>query len=123
MTTKNKEHNFRSKFEESLASQLSKEKIEYEYESEKYSYVLVSNYTPDFILPNGIRIEAKGVLKPADRRKMKAIKEQHPELDIRFVFQNAKNKLNKNSKTTYGMWADKAGFLWSHKRIPDKWLK
>ena len=46
-------------------------------------------------------MEAKGFFKPSDRRKMLAVKEQNPELDIRFIFQR-NNTLSKNSKTTYG---------------------
>jgi len=53
---------------------------------------------------------------------MKAVKKQWPKMDIRFVFQNANNKLNKRSKTTYAQWADKHGFPWAHKRIPEEWL-
>ena len=45
-------------------------------------------------------IEAKGFFKPSDRRKMLAVKEAHPHLDIRFVFMRD-NTLSKNSKTTY----------------------
>ena len=40
---------------------------------------------------------------------MLAVKEQNPELDIRFVFQR-NNTLSKNSKTTYGAWCEKHGF-------------
>lgn len=115
---------FRSLFEFDLARQLKKAKVKFKYEETKISYVLEKTYTVDFdILPNGIHIEAKGVLTPADRTKMRAVKEQHPDLDIRFVFQNSKNKLSKNSKTTYAQWADRHGFPWAHKRIPKEWLK
>lgn len=80
-------------------------------------------YTPDFVLPNGIIIEAKGLFEREDRQKHLLIKEQYPNLDIRFVFQNPKLKLYKGSKTTYGDWADKNGFLWSTRQIPDNWLR
>ena len=57
------------------------------------------------------------------RRKMLAVKAQHPELDIRFVFQR-NNTLSKQSKTTYGAWADKHGFKWCiFPDIPTSWLK
>lgn len=80
------------------------------------------HYTPDFILPNGIIIETKGYFLPADRTKHLLIKEQHPQLDIRFVFQNAKTKLSKSSKTTYAAWCEKRGFLFAVKWIPPEWL-
>lgn len=112
---------FRSKFEKTIAK-LSDKKIK--YESVKIPYVLEHNYTPDFTLPNGILIEAKGYLRPSDRKKMIAVKKQHPELDIRFLFQRAENTINKISKTTYSKWAEKNGFRWaSGSHIPDEWLK
>ena len=55
-------------------------------------------------------------------KKHLLIKQQKPDLDIRFVFQNPNAKLTKKSKTTYSMWADKNGFKWSNKDIPDGWI-
>jgi hypothetical protein len=53
---------------------------------------------------------------------MRLIKEQYPKLDIRFLFSNHKAKINKRSKTTYGMWCEKYGFLYATKHIPKEWL-
>jgi hypothetical protein len=50
------------------------------------------------------------------------IKEQHPDLDIRLLFQNAYNKIRKGSKTTYAMWCEKKGILYAHKQVPKSWL-
>jgi len=114
---------FRSKFEATIAKDLNKKKVKYSYEGEKLEYVLIKQYLTDFILlDNGIIIEAKGVLTSADRQKMKAVKEQHPEADIRFLFQRASNKLNKKSKTTYSMWAEKHGFPWAEGKVPKEWI-
>ena len=99
---------FRSGLEERLSNYLDKENVPYLYEVNKYEYTLTSSYTPDFFLPNGVIIEAKGFLKPPDSRKMIAVKKQHPELDIRFVFMSD-NTLTRNSKTTYPDWATKKG--------------
>lgn len=119
----NKQHKFRSKFEKRFANYLEDNGITYEYENLKIPYQRkVSTYTPDFELPNGIIIEVKGLFKPEDRSKHLLIKEQHPELDIRFLFQNSNNKLNKKSSTSYADWCDKHGFKWAHKFIPDSWL-
>ena len=113
---------YRSGLEERLSKYLDKHAIPYLYEVEKYDYVTESKYTPDFFLPNGVIIEAKGFFKPSDRRKMLAVKKAHPELDIRFVFQR-NNTLSKSSKTTYGAWAEKHGFLWCiYPDIPEDWL-
>ena len=54
--------------------------------------------------------------------KHKCVRKQHPELDIRFVFSNAKSKLYKGSKSNYSDWCNKNKFLWSHRIIPIEWL-
>lgn len=113
---------YRSGLEERFGKFLDINSIPYEYEVEKFAYVTESKYTPDFFLENGVIIEAKGFFKPSDRRKMVAVKKQHPELDIRFVFQR-NNTLSKKSKSTYGSWADKHGFPWCiFPNIPPDWL-
>lgn len=116
---------FRSKFEVSVAKSLADRGIKFEYESEKIVFVpKPRTYTPDFYLPhNDIYIEAKGHLDKGDRVKMVLVKEQNPHLDIRFVFLNARNKIYKGSKTTYGDWATRHGFEWAEKSIPEEWLK
>lgn len=88
----------------------------------KIPYVEKHNYIPDFKLPNGILIEAKGYFPREDRVKMAAVKASNPDLDIRFVFQNASRKLDKNAKSTYGEWADKYGFPWANKHLPVEWM-
>lgn len=114
---------FRSGLEEKVSDLLSSLGVKYEYESTKVPYVLQCNYTPDFLLPNGVYLETKGELTQEDRRKMKAVKEAHPDLDIRFVFQSPFNKIYKGSKTTYAQWCEKHGFKWAHfHSIPIEWL-
>jgi len=114
---------FRSGLEQQVADLLSSLKVKYEYESTKVPYILQCNYTPDFLLPNGIYLEVKGRLTSEDRRKMLSVKKSNPELDIRFVFQAPFNKLYKGSKTTYAKWAEKHDFLWcAYHSIPIEWL-
>jgi hypothetical protein len=79
-------------------------------------------YTPDFELSNGVIIEGKGLFTTADRQKMVIIKATYPELDIRLLFSNAKAKISKGSKTTYADWADKNGFPWAHREVPQLWI-
>jgi hypothetical protein len=100
----------------------------YEISMFEFEVAETRKYTPDWTLiiqPGGhhIYIEYKGVLDIATRKKMKLVKKQHPHLDIRFVFQVASNKINKGSKTTYGMWADTWGFPWADNVLPKEWLK
>lgn len=80
------------------------------------------HYTPDFILTNGVVIETKGLFQTEDKQKHLFVKGQHPDLEIRFVFSNAQARMSKVSGVTYAMWADKHGFLWAHRVIPDDWL-
>ena len=120
-----KHYVFRSRFEEQLAKQLEAKQIDYRYEQDMIRYtkpLTPSRYTPDFVLPNGIIIEAKGLFLASDRKKHLLVKEQYPHLDIRFVFQRANNRLSKQSKTTYADWADKNGFIWADSSIPNSWL-
>lgn len=117
---------YRSGLEESVSKDLEALSVPFEYEKYKIKYKIPEKehtYTPDFKLPNNIFIETKGVFTPEDRQKHLLIKEQHPEIDIRFVFQNPGTKLNKRSKTTYADWCKKHGFQYAAKTIPRIWLK
>jgi hypothetical protein len=115
---------YRSRLEEKLARWFELNGYQFEYETLHLNYTVSAVYTPDFILPNGVILEAKGYFKPEDRRKMLAVKKQHPELDIRLVFQAPHNTLTKTSKTTYAKWAEKHGFLWAPSYdIPLEWFE
>jgi len=114
---------FRSGLEEQIADLLVNLDIKYEYEPTKIAYEIQHNYSPDFLLPNGIYLEAKGYWDSADRRKIKNVIEQHPELDIRMVFQDPYKKISKKSRTTYAKWCDKHDIKWSsYSNIPLDWL-
>lgn len=113
---------YRSKFELSVANNLEQRNITFGYESMLIRYVLECRYTPDFILPNGIIIETKGRLLQKDARKHRAIKKQHPELDIRFVFTDI-NKRVENSKFTNYQWCQKYGFEYAERVIPQEWIE
>ncbi len=117
-------YGYRSGLEDRISKQLKALSVPVKYEEMKIEYQIneTRKYTPDFELPNGIIIESKGRFVVADRKKHLLIKKQHPTLDIRFVFSNSKAKINKGSKTTYGMWCDKHGFLYADKLIPEEWI-
>ncbi len=114
--------NYRSGFEATLAHQLKRGGVSFQYESIKLEYTKTATYTPDFILPNGIIIEAKGVWTVEDRTKHLLVKAQHPHLDIRLVFMNAFNKIRKGSNTTYAAWCEKKNIQYANKTIPKSWL-
>jgi len=116
---------YRSGLEEDIDNSLKAVGIDGQYEQNKIAYTKPAThhkYTPDFRLPNGIFVETKGRFVTADRKKHLLIKEQHPDLDIRFLFQNANNRISKKSKTTYADWCNKYGFLYAEKEIPKEWL-
>ena len=114
---------YKSNLERRLGRQLQLQKVSFTYESQLIPYVLETHYLPDFCLASGIIIEAKGYLRPEDRRKHLSVQRQNPTLDIRFVFDNAHKKLNKKSSMTYAGWCERHGFLWAHKSIPQEWIK
>lgn len=111
----------RSGFERTLATQLKSTGTAFEYESLPIKYTLEGTYWPDFILSNGIIIEAKGLLDKDSKRKMLAVKAQHPELDVRFVFMVANKKIP-GGKQTHAQWATRHGFKWADGVIPEEWL-
>tara|TARA_R110000772_G_scaffold184459_4_gene295480 strand:+ start:5421 stop:5822 length:402 start_codon:yes stop_codon:yes gene_type:complete len=130
----------RSKLEERVDAQLKQQGIEYEYEPKdgKLAYRVPASdhkYLPDFVITtrSGKRIilEPKGIWDLADRRKHLLLRQQLPENDIRFVFQNAKQKIRKGSKTTYASICEGLGrppfkgVTWQYSDkgiIPQEWL-
>lgn len=114
---------FRSKFEETIYGAARRARRSIKHEPFFIPYVMRGSYLPDFVLPNGIIVEAKGYLDAAACRKMKAVKASNPDLDIRFVFQNANGKRNKRAKLKNWEWAEKHGFPWSEGTIPLSWFK
>ena len=115
---------FRSGLEQDNAKHLERNKVAYEYEKQKIKYVAKARtYTPDFVLANGVIVETKGRFIPSDRTKHLLIKEQYPDLDIRFVFSNSNQRLSKTSNQTYGGWCERHGFLYADGLIPVEWMK
>ena len=118
-------HGYRSGLEETVAAAIAAAGFHAEYEAVQLAYVKPlrpSFYKPDFILPNGIIIETKGRFTTEDRQKHKWLKDQHPKLDLRFVFSRSTTRLSKQSKTTYAAWCEKYGFFYADKLIPKPWM-
>jgi hypothetical protein len=118
---------FRSGLEDVVAEQLRAEGIPFDYESVRIPFVPSAKprrYTPDFpLMHNGIVVETKGRFLTEDRQKHKLIKEQHPDIDIRFVFSNSRQRISKQSQTTYALWCQSHGFKFADVRIPVAWLR
>jgi len=118
---------FRSKFEYIVNKQLMDAGIRFDYEGSNNTIyyvrpVEVRRYVSDFLLENGIIVEAKGFFDAQDRKKHMLIKEQYPQLDIRILFMNSNTKLSKRSRTSYGEWCDKVGITYADKVVPDSWI-
>lgn len=135
---KHNEWAYRSGLEDSVAEQLTASRTKFSYEEDKIEYTVPSKihkYTPDFKIETKsgkeIYVETKGIWDASDRYKHLLIRQQHPELDIRFVFQNSKGKIRKGSKTTYAdvcnglARAPFKGVVWQYadKHIPLTWLE
>jgi len=117
-----KRHGYRSGLEERIGNQLDSLKVKWEFEPDKIPYIgKPHTYTPDFKI-GSIYIETKGRFLAKDRAKHLLVREQHPELDIRFVFTNPNQKLYKGAKTTYADWCIKHEFNYSRSRIPESWI-
>lgn len=99
-----------------------------EYETDKLDYVEYKQYIPDLVIRlhdgSNIYIEGKGYFPYPERAKMIAVKEQHPELDIRIVFyRDTPSSLGKGSKMKPTEWATKYGFPSAVKEIPASWFE
>lgn len=106
---------FKSSFEREVAEKLTGQGVRWEYEPDSFEYTTTHKYTPDFKVYNDdgsyYYIETKGYFPSSDRTKMAAVVSQHPELDIRMLFQRPSTAIcNKaKKKTTYAEWAEKHG--------------
>jgi hypothetical protein len=117
---------FRSGLEEEIAAQLLGAKVPYEYEELVLQYEVheTHKYTPDFLLlRNGIVVESKGRWVTADRKKIKLVLAQYPDIDFRMVFSNSRQRISKQSQTTYGDICTRLGIPFADKKIPEAWWK
>ena len=100
MKTKQTSNNYRSGLEKRVAELLSSKNVPVRYEEIKVIYTIPerqASYTPDFILPNGDILEAKGFFRVEDRSKMLNIKRSRPDVKIRMAFQDPNKKIHKTS--------------------------
>jgi hypothetical protein len=120
---------FRSGLEKKVSEQILEAGIKLLYETDKIQFTIPARqakYTPDFKLPKPggfFFVETKGIWAVQDRQKHILIRQQLPELDIRFVFSNQNARLYKGSPTTYAAYCEKHGFRYAQKYIPDEWLE
>lgn len=121
---------WRSGLEDQVSKELHRVGTLFSYEELTLSFTQPSKprkYTPDFLLAKqGYIVETKGRFVTADRQKHILVKEQHPDVEIRFLFSNPNARISKSSKTTYAMWCDKHGFTYAKSSpktpFPFAWL-
>lgn len=121
---------FRSGLEQKAAAQLLAAGIPVAYETTVIEYEVptrTAKYTADFRLPNGVIVETKGRFVTDDRKKHRLIKDQHPNLDIRLLFNNPNARISKLSKTTYAKWCTDHGIKYAKAvsrdaPIPIEWI-
>lgn len=108
----------KNKFETRIYKQLKRAESIFTYETEKIPFVLARHYIPDFIIqtPLGkVYVECKGYFRADDKRKLLAVKRQHPNLDIRILFYAFQE--------SYVRWASKNRFKYAIEKVPKEWLK
>lgn len=115
----------RSGYEDKVAENLELNNLDFGYEDVTVEYVTKRKYKVDFSFKNGILLESKGYFKSSDRTKHLRIKEQNPDLDIRFLFQ-ADNWLTSKKSSRYSDWCKRHGFKYHVSptgEIPKEWIK
>lgn len=114
---------YKSQFEEVIHKQCP----DMLYEPLRFQYMWLRTYTPDFVCPNGLFIEAKGRFYPETRRILMSVKKTYPDMDIRLLLQSPHRNVMNGSKPTkwqYWEWCEVKGFKWAKgPRIPPKWLE
>lgn len=129
----------RSGYEAAIRKDLDARGVEYLYEPTTYALTLdVPNahcalcghrrvvkrikYTPDFLFPNGLVVEAKGKFTARDRKIALAFVIQ-PGQRYAMLFQRD-NKLSPKSGTRYSEWCADVGIRYAvGTEIPKEWLK
>jgi hypothetical protein len=130
----------RSKFEDTVAGWLDAEGITYQYEPWQLEYqeplrknlaecgdcgssnlLRTGWYTPDFVLDSGLIIEAKGRFTAADRRKMLAVIEGHPDERIVMLFMRD-NRIHRRSQTYYSDWCMERDIDYDIGQLKQEWL-
>ncbi len=118
---------WRSGLEKVISVELKRKNVAFWYEKLTIPFLQPAKprkYTPDFyILANGIVLETKGRFITEDRKKHLLVQEQHPDIDLRFVFSRSASRISKQSQTTYAKWCETHGFQYADKSVPEAWLR
>lgn len=117
----------RSKLEQTVANTLYKFKANYTYENIKITFSAPYTTCVDFYVQKKdetyMCIEAKGYFRKGETKKYKYLRLAEPDLDFRFIFEDADKPVRKGAKLNHGQWAEKHGYKWADKEFPKEWLK
>jgi hypothetical protein len=134
---------YRTEFEATTADYLLSQNISFEYEPARLHYKDSDGRKriaqPDFHLKpksndphGGMFVEAKSLLKHDHLPRYELLKEQRPDLDIRFVFEEPDRTIShfgvvddegQTRAVSYAEWADMNGFKWAGETVPAAWIK
>ncbi len=129
----------RSGFEVTIANDLDKAGVAYEYESLVFTYteplrknlaecgecgstnlIRTGRYTPDFVLSNSTIIETKGRFDAQDRRKMIAVRDEYTDYKFVLLFMRD-NRISRRSNTYYSDWCMTNQFDFSIGQLKKEW--
>ena len=115
-------------FEQRVMSNLTAKGVEFTFEPHSLPYSVTRDYIPDLLIGE-MYVEIKGYFRQDAQRKMRAVKKQHPNKDIRFLFQRAEatiqgaKKRKDGTKMTCREWAERYGFQYAEgEEIPQTWI-
>lgn len=116
---------YRSRIEGLVAVELSNMGLEFEYETDKFPYMIPKKYTPDFKVGE-LYIEVKGFWAPDERTKLKYVLLQNPDIKLVVALQTPHRKITKKSPTSYAQWCEKHSIPWCPcpppKEFIESWL-
>lgn len=132
---------FHSYYEYKVHLSLKELGVKHKYEPDKFEYFLNTRkgvcrdcgsnriqeshiYTPDWYIPStNIYIESKGLWTGRDRRIISAMKIDHPDIEIKMLFQSDK-WLSKKKANRYSDWCKSHGIDWHVSYagvVPEAW--
>ena len=114
-------------FYKKVEIQLKKQGVEYELNNKDKAIEYISCkktkvFVPCFVMSDGMIIECVSGLLARDCRKYLLLREQHPDLDIRFVFEIDNMKILGGDGLSLAEWAASNRFHWAKKLIPLEWM-
>jgi hypothetical protein len=140
MPRRRRNADYRSGAEVVFSQWLDQRGIEYEYEQHVLKYLSsvtkgICNkcdsrdvgqqrtYTPDFYFPKfDFFIEVKGRLDSATRKKMRDVRRENPDVDVRLLLM-ADNKITPRKPERYSDWCKKFDYQYCIKFPPDAWFE